>query len=150
MKILKFNRESYFKCSSYVSHTIKILESIENFISELLANILGGFTRCSEKLYKKSSDRIEKGINPPSSGCFRFSNACCKFSHGRLMFCFFLTVQLMMFVDYGGPIFPIIAHAPWDGLHLADFVMPFFLFIAGVSLAIAYKVLLGAEVPLLF
>lgn len=50
-----------------------------------------------------------------------------------------LCVFLMMFVDYGGPIFPIIAHAPWNGLHLADFVMPFFLFIAGVSLSIAYK-----------
>lgn len=50
-----------------------------------------------------------------------------------------LCVFLMMLVDYGGSIFPIIAHAPWNGLHLADFVMPFFLFIAGVSLAIAYK-----------
>ncbi|KAK9690741.1 hypothetical protein RND81_09G151100 [Saponaria officinalis] len=50
-----------------------------------------------------------------------------------------LCVVLMMFVDYGGSIFPIIAHAPWNGLHLADFVMPFFLFIAGLSLAIAYK-----------
>lgn len=45
----------------------------------------------------------------------------------------------MMLVDYGGSIFPKIAHAPWNGLHLADFVMPFFLFIAGVSLAIVYK-----------
>ena len=46
----------------------------------------------------------------------------------------------MMVVDYGGSIFPSIAHAPWNGLNLADFVMPFFLFIAGLSLAIAYKV----------
>ncbi|XP_074287625.1 uncharacterized protein LOC141612753 [Silene latifolia] len=50
-----------------------------------------------------------------------------------------LCVFLMMVVDYGGSIFPTIAHAPWNGLHLADFVMPFFLFIAGLSLAIAYK-----------
>ncbi|KAH9611810.1 hypothetical protein KSS87_006753 [Heliosperma pusillum] len=50
-----------------------------------------------------------------------------------------LCVFLMMLVDYGGSIFPTIAHAPWNGLHLADFVMPFFLFIAGLSLAIAYK-----------
>lgn len=48
--------------------------------------------------------------------------------------------QLMMLVDYGGSIFPIIAHSPWNGLHLADFVMPFFLFIAGVSPALVYKV----------
>jgi heparan-alpha-glucosaminide N-acetyltransferase len=47
----------------------------------------------------------------------------------------------MMLVDYGGAIVPIIAHSPWNGLHLADFVMPFFLFIAGVSLALVYKVL---------
>ncbi|CAO2813732.1 unnamed protein product [Amaranthus hypochondriacus] len=50
-----------------------------------------------------------------------------------------LCVFLMMVVDYGGSIFPSIAHAPWNGLNLADFVMPFFLFIAGLSLAIAYK-----------
>lgn len=48
--------------------------------------------------------------------------------------------QLMMLVDYGGSIFPIIAHSPWNGVHLADFVMPFFLFIVGVSLALVYKV----------
>lgn len=46
----------------------------------------------------------------------------------------------MMLVDYGGSVFPIIAHSPWNGVHLADFVMPFFLFVAGVSLAIVYKV----------
>ncbi|CAH9106867.1 unnamed protein product [Cuscuta epithymum] len=50
-----------------------------------------------------------------------------------------LSVFLMMVVDYGGSVFPIIAHCPWNGLHLADFVMPFFLFISGVSLSIAYK-----------
>ncbi|KAF7841250.1 Heparan-alpha-glucosaminide N-acetyltransferase [Senna tora] len=50
-----------------------------------------------------------------------------------------LSVLLMMLVDYGGSIFPIIAHSPWNGIHLADFVMPFFLFIAGISLALVYK-----------
>ncbi|XP_031130767.1 heparan-alpha-glucosaminide N-acetyltransferase-like [Ipomoea triloba] len=50
-----------------------------------------------------------------------------------------LCVFLMTFVDYAGSIFPIIAHSPWNGLRLADFVMPFFLFVAGVSLAIVYK-----------
>ncbi|GMP37507.1 hypothetical protein CsSME_00009146 [Camellia sinensis var. sinensis] len=50
-----------------------------------------------------------------------------------------LCVFLMMLVDYGGSILPIIAHSPWNGVHLADFVMPFFLFIAGVSLALGYK-----------
>ncbi|KAL3621393.1 hypothetical protein CASFOL_036305 [Castilleja foliolosa] len=50
-----------------------------------------------------------------------------------------LCVFLMMLVDYAGSIFPIIAHSPWNGVHLADFVMPFFLFVAGISTAIAYK-----------
>ncbi|KAK6136605.1 hypothetical protein DH2020_029638 [Rehmannia glutinosa] len=51
----------------------------------------------------------------------------------------YLAEELMTLVDYAGSIFPIIAHAPWNGVHLADFVMPFFLFVAGVSVAIAYK-----------
>lgn len=46
----------------------------------------------------------------------------------------------MMLVDYAGSIFPVIAHVPWNGLHLADFVMPFFLFVVGISVAIVYKV----------
>ncbi|KAG4382814.1 hypothetical protein GLYMA_14G163500v4 [Glycine max] len=50
-----------------------------------------------------------------------------------------LSVFLMILVDYGGCIFPIIAHAPWNGIHLADFIMPFFLFIAGISLSLVYK-----------
>lgn len=50
-----------------------------------------------------------------------------------------LCVLLMMLVDYGGSVFPIISHSPWNGLHLADFVMPYFLFIVGVSLALVYK-----------
>ncbi|CAL5420509.1 unnamed protein product [Camellia sinensis] len=50
-----------------------------------------------------------------------------------------ISEELMMLVDYGGSIFPIIAHSPWNSVHLANFVMPFFLFIAGVSLALGYK-----------
>ncbi|XP_061372420.1 uncharacterized protein LOC133314906 [Gastrolobium bilobum] len=49
------------------------------------------------------------------------------------------SVFLMILVDYGGSIFPIISHAPWNGLRLADFVLPFFLFVAGISLALTYK-----------
>ncbi|KAK9165091.1 hypothetical protein Scep_000282 [Stephania cephalantha] len=45
----------------------------------------------------------------------------------------------MIFVDYAGPLFPLVAHSPWNGVSLADFVMPYFLFIVGVSLALAYK-----------
>ncbi|KAF5185058.1 heparan-alpha-glucosaminide N-acetyltransferase-like, partial [Thalictrum thalictroides] len=50
-----------------------------------------------------------------------------------------LSVFLMIFVDYAGAILPSISHSPWNGVRLADFVMPFFLFIVGVSLALVYK-----------
>ncbi|CAI9768792.1 unnamed protein product [Fraxinus pennsylvanica] len=50
-----------------------------------------------------------------------------------------LTVVLMILVDNAGGIFPAINHSPWNGLTLADFVMPFFLFMVGVSLGLAYK-----------
>ncbi|MCL7032145.1 hypothetical protein MKW94_014393 [Papaver nudicaule] len=49
------------------------------------------------------------------------------------------TVALMVLVDHVGGILPAINHSPWDGVTLADFVMPFFLFIVGVALALAYK-----------
>ncbi|XP_019441570.1 PREDICTED: heparan-alpha-glucosaminide N-acetyltransferase-like [Lupinus angustifolius] len=50
-----------------------------------------------------------------------------------------LTVALMILVDDAGGIIPEINHSPWNGLTLADYVMPFFLFIVGVSLALTYK-----------
>lgn len=46
----------------------------------------------------------------------------------------------MIFVDDAGAFFPAITHSPWDGITLADFVMPFFLLIVGVALALTYKV----------
>ncbi|KAK4803094.1 hypothetical protein SAY86_001297 [Trapa natans] len=52
-----------------------------------------------------------------------------------------LTVILMILVDDAGGILPAINHSPWDGVTLADFVMPFFLFMVGVSIALAYKIL---------
>lgn len=50
-----------------------------------------------------------------------------------------VTVALMILVDDVGGLVPAISHSPWDGVTLADFVFPFFLFIVGVSLAFAYK-----------
>jgi len=50
-----------------------------------------------------------------------------------------ITVVLMIVVDDVGGLLPAISHSPWDGVTLADFVFPFFLFIVGVSLAFAYK-----------
>ncbi|EPS74559.1 hypothetical protein M569_00196, partial [Genlisea aurea] len=50
-----------------------------------------------------------------------------------------LTVVLMIIVDDFGSILPCINHSPWNGLTLADYVMPFFLFMVGVSLGLVYK-----------
>ncbi|XP_062225541.1 uncharacterized protein LOC133924148 isoform X1 [Phragmites australis] len=50
-----------------------------------------------------------------------------------------ITVLLMIIVDDAGAFLPAMNHSPWDGVTVADFVMPFFLFIVGVALALAYK-----------
>ncbi|KAM7276546.1 hypothetical protein ACFE04_018412 [Oxalis oulophora] len=50
-----------------------------------------------------------------------------------------LTVALMILVDDAGGAFPAINHSPWFGVTLADFVMPFFLFIVGVSISLVFK-----------
>lgn len=46
----------------------------------------------------------------------------------------------MILVDDAGGEWPMIGHAPWNGCNLADFVMPFFLFIVGMSISLALKV----------
>ncbi|KAK6147081.1 hypothetical protein DH2020_017993 [Rehmannia glutinosa] len=52
-----------------------------------------------------------------------------------------LTIVLMVLVDDAGGAYPRIDHSPWNGCSctLADFVMPFFLFIVGVAIALALK-----------
>uniref|UniRef100_A0A803M9B4 Heparan-alpha-glucosaminide N-acetyltransferase catalytic domain-containing protein n=1 Tax=Chenopodium quinoa TaxID=63459 RepID=A0A803M9B4_CHEQI len=47
-----------------------------------------------------------------------------------------LTIALMILVDGAGGAFPSINHSPWFGVTIADFVMPFFLFIVGVSIGL--------------
>ncbi len=49
-------------------------------------------------------------------------------------------LQVMILVDNAGGVWPSINHSPWNGVTLADFVMPFFLFIVGVALALTYQV----------
>lgn len=46
----------------------------------------------------------------------------------------------MILVDDAGGAYERIDHSPWNGCTLADFVMPFFLFIVGVAIALALKV----------
>jgi len=46
----------------------------------------------------------------------------------------------MILVDDAGGEWPKLGHAPWNGCNLADFVMPFFLFIVGMAIPLAFKV----------
>lgn len=48
-----------------------------------------------------------------------------------------ITMAVMLVVDVAGDAYPSIGHAAWDGLHLADFVMPYFLLISGISAALS-------------
>ena len=47
---------------------------------------------------------------------------------------------MMILVDDAGGAWPAINHAPWLGVTVADFIMPAFLFIVGVSAALVFKV----------
>ena len=54
------------------------------------------------------------------------------------------TVLLMIFVDDIGDAYPVLNHSPWDNVTLADFVMPWFLFMVGTSLSISPTVMATA------
>ena len=45
----------------------------------------------------------------------------------------------MIFVNYGAGEFVELKHSPWNGIHFADLIFPFFIFIMGVSIAISMK-----------
>jgi len=53
------------------------------------------------------------------------------------------TVAMMILVDDAGGAWPGINHAPWFGVTVADFVMPAFLFIIGVSAALVFKLVIN-------
>lgn len=46
-----------------------------------------------------------------------------------------LTIFIMILVDDAGGAYPHINHSPWNGITLADVVMPWFLFMVGCSMA---------------
>lgn len=50
-----------------------------------------------------------------------------------------LTITGMIMVNYGGAGYMILEHKPWNGLTLADFVFPFFIFSMGASIAISMR-----------
>lgn len=45
----------------------------------------------------------------------------------------------MIFVNYGGGGYRFIEHAVWNGLHIADLVFPWFLWIMGVCIPISIR-----------
>jgi len=47
------------------------------------------------------------------------------------------TVALMVFVDEMGSAYPATNHSPWDAVTVADFVMPWFLFMVGTSISLS-------------
>ncbi len=51
-----------------------------------------------------------------------------------------LVITVMILVDDAGGTFNnAIGHSPWNNITLADFVMPFFLFIVGVAMVINFS-----------
>ncbi|KAL0964236.1 hypothetical protein UPYG_G00321180 [Umbra pygmaea] len=49
-----------------------------------------------------------------------------------------LSLTIMVFVNNGGGGYWIFDHAPWNGLTVADLVMPWFVFIIGTSVVLAF------------
>ncbi|XP_033835545.2 heparan-alpha-glucosaminide N-acetyltransferase [Periophthalmus magnuspinnatus] len=47
-------------------------------------------------------------------------------------------LTIMVFVNYGGGGYWFFQHAPWNGLTVADLVMPWFVFIIGTSVVLAF------------
>ena len=61
-----------------------------------------------------------------------------------------LTIAAMLLVNFPGLdniAFPPLIHSQWNGITPADFIFPFFIFIAGVSIALSYTRQLEAQKP---
>ncbi len=54
-----------------------------------------------------------------------------------------ITIAMMIFVDDVGGVYPHINHSPWNGITLADFVMPWFLFMVGASMVSTFRVMIS-------
>lgn len=59
------------------------------------------------------------------------------FSHKMCSFNFRISIILMIFVNYGCGGYEILDHAVWNGLHVADVIFPWFLWIMGVCIPIS-------------
>ncbi|XP_029728719.2 heparan-alpha-glucosaminide N-acetyltransferase [Aedes albopictus] len=58
-----------------------------------------------------------------------------------------IAIMLMIFVNSGGGHYWWIEHATWNGLHVADLVFPWFLFIMGVCIPISLRSQMSRNVP---
>lgn len=54
-----------------------------------------------------------------------------------LIFHFSVAIVIMIFANYGCGSYKILNHARWNGLHLADLVFPWFMWIMGVCIPIS-------------
>ncbi|XP_024153083.1 heparan-alpha-glucosaminide N-acetyltransferase [Oryzias melastigma] len=59
------------------------------------------------------------------------------------------SLTVMVFVNYGGGGYWFFEHAPWNGLTVADLVMPWFVFIIGTSVVLAFSSMQRQGVSLL-
>jgi heparan-alpha-glucosaminide N-acetyltransferase len=59
-----------------------------------------------------------------------------------------VAIVLMIFVNSGGGHYYWIEHATWNGLHLADLVFPWFLFIMGTCIPLSIKSQVNRQVPM--
>lgn len=69
------------------------------------------------------------------------------FTNNLLYFSFSITIALMIFVNYGGGDYKFIEHAIWNGLHVADLVFPWFLWIMGVCIPMSIKSTIKSNTP---
>lgn len=58
-----------------------------------------------------------------------------------------IAIVLMIFVNSGGGKYWWIEHATWNGLHFADLVFPWFLFIMGVCIPMSLKSQVNRQIP---
>ncbi|KAI1279615.1 Heparan-alpha-glucosaminide N-acetyltransferase [Halotydeus destructor] len=58
-----------------------------------------------------------------------------------------LTILLMIYVNYGGGGYSMLAHKPWFGLTIADTIFPCFIFIMGISVALSVRKQVVAKEP---
>lgn len=58
-----------------------------------------------------------------------------------------IAIVLMIFVNSGGGHYWWIEHAVWNGLHFADLVFPWFLFIMGTCIPLSIKSQISRQIP---